>query len=298
MSKVIKSIVDAAEEARRRTVALPYPTKTPQPTVALPYPTKTPQITVTKAPRIGRNTLDPGDSAVGKYSKVETLVQNVEDVDAVVSNVGAAAAGGARALPLVAKVAPNVAKLTPTLNVARTLGTKLAPVQVGLWGVDVGRAALDPEYRQKTHEATHEIYDDPDKSTTRKSFDTALNTFARPISTTGAMTRSYVDSTNRIKVAEEGIRQSDRKLYQLEQRRLEPQRRRDVEDVREYIRRAADEGRRPRNNEELRRSPLLDRYLETTPRRETYEKPEVVDAKVFPTSLRNREISRSPLILR
>jgi len=290
MSKVIKSIVDAAEKARRRTVALPYPTKTPQPTVALPYPTKT--------PRIGRNTLDPGDPAVGKYSKVETLVQNVEDVDAVVSNAGAAAAGGARVLPLVAKVAPSVVRLTPALNVARTLGSKLAPVQAGLWGVDAGRAVLDPEYRRNTLDATHELYDDPDKSTTRKSFDTALNTFARPISTTGAMMSSYADSTNRIKVAEEGIRQADRKLYQLEQRRLEPQRLRDVEDVREYIRRAADDGRRPRTNEELRRSPILDRYLDTAPRRETYEKPEVVDAEVFPTSFRNREINRSPLITR
>jgi len=197
-----------------------------------------------KAPRIGRNLVDPGSTGVRQYSNVERGVQATEVVDSTISNVGAAAGAAMRSAATVGRLAPsvaraaqtlNIAKAVPVLNAARIAGSRLAPVQATLWGVDAGRAVLDPRYRNETLASTNALIDDPSKGTTRKSFEVAANTFARPVSTTGAMMRSYGDSTNRISAAEQEIAQSDKKLDTLQTARREKKWAQGADTARSYI---------------------------------------------------------------
>ena len=303
MSKVIKSIVDAAEEARRRTVALPYPTKTPQPTVALPYPTKTPQPTVAlpyptklpipvKAPRIGNNMADAGNTLVRQYNRLEKGVQTAETVDSAVSNIGAAAGGVMRTAAVVGRLAPaaahmaqslNLAKVVPALNAARVAGSRLAPVQAGLWGVDAGRAVLDSEYRAETLASTHNLFDDPNKSTVRKSFDVAANTLARPVAMPASMMRSYADSSERIRNAEIQMAKTDERLHTLKSAIREEKWAQGVDTARRYMGQVAREARIRRKFEE----PVAPQQ-DYTPQ----ERPK----PVFPKSI--REIRRTPLLKR
>ena len=219
-----------------------------------PMPPKLPS-RITKPAMPGRNDADPADAMVERYSALEEGVQNVETVDAVVSNAGAAASGVAKAIPMVTKVAPAVSGLTPTLNVVRAVGSRTAPIQAALWGIDAGRAVVDPEYRKETLDATNSLYDDASKSTLRKSVETAFNTFARPISSVGAMARSYSDASKRIEEAEKagevadarykilfGKREQKMADQEQERRNLEDQRK--AKEVSDYIQRMAEEGRK------------------------------------------------------
>jgi len=212
------------------------------PTIRLSNVTKLP-IPV-KAPRIGRNLVDPGSTGVRQYSNVERGVQATEAVDSTISNVGAAAGAAMRSAATVGRLAPsvaraaqtlNIAKAVPVLNAARIAGSRLAPVQATLWGVDAGRAVLDPRYRNETLASTNALIDDPSKGTTRKSFEVAANTFARPISTTGALLRSYRNSTDRIASAEQEIARSEDKLAALQKDRREKTQRREADAVRSYL---------------------------------------------------------------
>jgi hypothetical protein len=221
------------------TIRLYNVTKPIQPTIRLSNVTKLP-IPV-KAPRIGRNLVDLGSAGVRPYSNVERGVQATEAVDSTISNTGAAAGAAmkvaapvARRAPAVARVAQtlNVARVVPALNVARVAGTKLAPVQATLWGADAGRAVLDPEYRKETLESTNALIDDPSKGTMRKSFEVATNTLARPVSTTGALLRSYRDSIDRIARAEQESARTGAKLAALENDRREKAQ---VDAIRSYL---------------------------------------------------------------
>jgi hypothetical protein len=210
---------------------------------------------ITKPARLGRNDADLGVARVDEYSALEEGVQNVEDIDAGVSNAGAVASGVSRATQMVAKVAPTVARITPALNTVRVVGSRVAPVQAALWGIDAGRAVVDPEYRKETLDATNSLYDDASKSTLRKSVETGLNTLARPVSSVGAMARSYSDSSRRIEEAEKageaadarykilfGKREQKEADQEQERRKLEDQRK--AKEVMDYIQRMAEEGRK------------------------------------------------------
>ena len=223
-----------------------------------PVPPKLP-IRITKPAMLERNDADLGVVRVDDYSALEEGVQNVEDIDAGVSNAGALASGGAMATQMVAKVAPKVAptvaRLTPALNTVRVVGSRVAPIQAALWGIDAGRAVVDPEYRKETLDATNSLYDDASKSTLRKSVETFLNTLARPVSSVGAMARSYSDSSRRIEEAEKageaadarykilfGKREQKEADQEQERRKLEDQRK--AKEVMDYIQRMAEEGRK------------------------------------------------------
>lgn len=223
-------------------VGQPPPMQAPMPPMQAPIIVKLP--VPVKAPPIGSNLADVGDTGVRQYSGVEKGVQATEAVDSVISNTGAAAGAAMRTAALVARFAPsaanmaqtfNVAKAVPVLNVARVAGSKLAPVQAALWGLDAGRAVLDPEYRKETLASTNALLDDPSQGDTQKSFGVAANTLARPISTTGALLRSYRDSSDRIASAEQEIARSDAKLDALKKARREGTQRQEADDVRRYI---------------------------------------------------------------
>ena len=219
-----------------------------------PVPPKLPS-RITKPAMQEKNFPDLGVVRVDGYSALEEGVQNVEDIDAGVSNAGALASGGARATQMVAQVAPVVARLTPALNTVRVVGSRVAPIQAALWGIDAGRAVVDPEYRKETLDATNSLYDDASKSTLRKSVETGLNTLARPVSSVGAMARSYSDSSRRIEEAEKageaadarykilfGKREQKEADQEQERRKLEDQRK--AKEVMDYIQRMAEEGRK------------------------------------------------------
>jgi hypothetical protein len=243
-----------------------------------------------KAPRIGDNIVDAGDTGVRQYSSVEKGVQTTEAVDSTISNVGAAAGAAMRSAAAVGRLAPsvaraaqtlNIAKAVPVLNAARIAGSRLAPVQATLWGVDAGRAVLDPRYRNETLTSTNALIDDPSKGTTRKSFEVAANTLARPVSTTGAMMRSYGDSTNRISAAEQEIAQSDKKLDTLQTARREKKWAQGADTARSYIQQVG------------REAGIQRKFDEPVAPREDYTGGV---QRVFPTS--TREIRRSPLLKR
>jgi hypothetical protein len=231
-----------------------------------------------KKPRIGDNYADPGDTGVGRYSALESGVQTAETVDSTISNVGAAAGAGVRALPFVTKFAPAAVKAAPALNVARVVGTKLSPVQAVLWGIDAARATLDPEYRAKTLDATHALMDDPSKSTTLKGVNVALNTLARPVTTTGSLIRSYGDSSDRIEKAGAEIARSDRRLNVLQSARRERDWQRGEDDFRRYLEQVSRERR------------IRAKFSEPVAPREEYQKP---TAQAIPRP--PREIRRFPM---
>ena len=137
-----------------------------------------------------RNYIDVGEEPFKTYSEIEEVVQAAEDVDSVVSNLGALAGGASRF------VSPS-SGVAPVLSGVRTFGSRLAPVQAGLWAADGVRATFSPEYRKESLGAFDERMADYGTSTASKSFDTALNVFARPVSTGGAMIRSSMAEMNR-----------------------------------------------------------------------------------------------------
>jgi len=199
--------------------------------------------------RYGKNPIDPGDAPPSRYSALEEGVQNAENVDAVASNFAAGAAGALRALPLVAKFAPKAASLAPALNTVRAAGVRLAPIQAALWGLDAGRAVVDPEYREQTLDSINDLYDDPGSSTLSKSTLTALHTAARPVSTVGAMARSYGDSSKRIRESEEQDKLSYKKLKELQSLKDSKEQSRKARQVSKWLDRRAREEERKRGGE-------------------------------------------------
>jgi len=137
-----------------------------------------------------KNYVDVGDAPLKTYSEIEQMVQVAEGVDSVVSNLGALAGGASRF------VSPS-SGIAPVLSGVRTLGSRLAPVQAGLWAADSVRATASPEYRKEALGAFDERMADYETSTVSKSFNTAINVFARPVSTGGAMIRSSMAEMNR-----------------------------------------------------------------------------------------------------
>jgi hypothetical protein len=255
-----------------------------------PIPTKLP-IPV-KAPRIGNNMADAGNTLVRQYNRLEKGVQTTETVDSAVSNAGAAAGGVMRSAAVVGRLAPaaahmaqslNLARAVPALNAARVAGSRFAPVQAGLWGVDAGRAVLDSEYRAETLTASRNLFDDPNKSTVRKSFDVAANTLARPVSVPASLMRNYSDSSARIGVAEDEMVRSDEKLSALQSTRRGREWVQGADTVRRYIGQVA------------REAGIRRKFEEPVASQQGYA-PQERPKPVFPASI--REIRRSPLLAR
>tara|TARA_R110000764_G_scaffold17520_5_gene48156 strand:- start:1060 stop:1767 length:708 start_codon:yes stop_codon:yes gene_type:complete len=159
-----------------------------------------------------KNYADGGKAQVDRYNKVEKAVQTVEDIDSLVSNVGAAAEG-------VSKVVSAGSKAAPALNFARAAGSKLAPVQAALWGVDAGRAVFDPAYREQNLKSYNERMDDPNTSTLRKSVETGMDVLSRPVGATGAIIRSVGNTSDTIKKNLKTIAQTDKKIAKYNRER-------------------------------------------------------------------------------
>ena len=191
--------------------------KPPMPTVRLEKPPL-----VSKLPVFQTNYADAGDAAVEKYNALESAVRLTEDVDAAVSNAGAAAGAAVRTAPSLASMIPAstsfVAKATPVLNSTRVVASKVAPIQAALWATDAGRALVDSAYRDKSLAATKNLLNDPSKSTASKSLDVGLNTLARPISSTGSLMRTYNEASDQIKASEQKSKEVDE---ELKKRRIE-----------------------------------------------------------------------------
>lgn len=160
---------------------------------------------------------DVNGSIIDNYSKGENAVQKAELVSGLGSNVGEVAGAVSRFVSAGSKAAP-------ALNFAKAAGSKFAPVQAALWGVDAGRAVFDPAYREQNLNSFNQRLGDPNTSTLMASLETGSNVLSRPVGTLGAMARSYGDASDTINKNAERDVLTDKKIGSY-QRGLESKKR-------------------------------------------------------------------------
>ena len=166
-------------------------------------PPSNPQVAIQNAssksilfsPKIPKDTIQKNapaisDQFIEQYSPLEKTIQNIEEANDFVSNIGF----GAGFLNFASPASKLAQKTKPLTKV----GGKTNYVQAGLYAVDAARALVDPEYRDKVQDGLNRMFDNSQGNTDLISTGLAHG-LQRPIAFTAGLLRNVQNTRDEIK---------------------------------------------------------------------------------------------------